>query len=398
MTMKKNKPYQFMQKGLFYVLLLQFVFFSGCGQTSKNSGQDHLLSMIITWDSVTVYHGDLGKNTPYKRIALEEKNIKAFFEQEKDDAETELTLLLKLSLENAGNGFMNQIGDVIRWGKQSGINNIELVDLTETDQAVFKLRASPWAWLDSLTAPSTLDLNMPREDKYEVEPDPAPGSVTVLLIKDDEWFCYSDTAVKNGKFYSREECRLLFAEKKKQFGDKFLVIIKPAKKTPYRVTVDALDEMTINKIDRYAMTHLNDAEKSFLNFTDEPPTRTRRKLTVEDFLFMPPEPVEITTPGSVSTSALPHNNAFLIELKADNTVQYQVLMHAAGQTWIEVKKPITENLGKAIADFEKKYPGMVKQYLIKGHPNAKYPLFEQVINALKQNNQFKYNLVTSTDE
>ena len=39
----------------------------------------------------------------------------------------------------------------------------------------------------------------------------------------------------------------------------------------------------------------------------------------------------------------------------------------------------------------------VLNYLIKGDAKSKYPTFEAVISALKRNDEFKYNLVTSLD-
>ena len=37
-------------------------------------------------------------------------------------------------------------------------------------------------------------------------------------------------------------------------------------------------------------------------------------------------------------------------------------------------------------------------YMIKGDNNSKYPVFEGVINALRRNEEFKYNLITSREE
>jgi len=52
-------------------------------------------------------------------------------------------------------------------------------------------------------------------------------------------------------------------------------------------------------------------------------------------------------------------------------------------------------LKKIIAAYEKIDPGVNKQYLIKGDPNARYPIFEKIIEALKQNNIYKYKLVAT---
>ena len=43
------------------------------------------------------------------------------------------------------------------------------------------------------------------------------------------------------------------------------------------------------------------------------------------------------------------------------------------------------------------FAGEKLNYLIKGDNNAKYPAFDAVISALKLNEEYKYNLVTSLD-
>jgi hypothetical protein len=38
------------------------------------------------------------------------------------------------------------------------------------------------------------------------------------------------------------------------------------------------------------------------------------------------------------------------------------------------------------------------QFLIKGDQHSKYPTFESVVDALKRNEEFKYNLVTALED
>ncbi|MEK7225007.1 MAG: biopolymer transporter ExbD, partial [Bacteroidota bacterium] len=208
-----------------------------------------------------------------------------------------------------------------------------------------------------------------------------PNTVTVILIAEKEWYCYSGTGFTNGKTYSSKDFRILLTQKKKQWGDSLFVIIKPEEQASYKATVDALDEMILNKIERYAMARLNLDEKSFLD-TDNQESG-------------PPEPISITTPGSVSTSAIPDDNAFLIEIRKDNSVWYQPISPLIKMAPQKVNAPIIKNLKKIIADYEKASPDKKKTYLIKGDGNATYLVFEQVIAAMKENNIYKYTLVTS---
>ena len=167
--------------------------------------------------------------------------------------------------------------------------------------------------------------------------------------------------------------------------------------------------------------------------------------------FKPPEIVPITTPGSVMSQVLPENNAVMISMDSTNRVFFTVLSQKDPSKYTAIIQGIntSQNLGLSpaeMANFKNVYMvgvpfGGLKQllatdikdqaklklpgipvmdstnnqliwwireakaafagqklnYLIKGDNNAKYPAFEAVISALKLNDEFKYNLVTSLD-
>jgi biopolymer transport protein ExbD len=168
--------------------------------------------------------------------------------------------------------------------------------------------------------------------------------------------------------------------------------------------------------------------------------------------FKPPEPVEITTPGSVLSQKLPENNAVLISIDSTNKVYFSVLSNKDKSKFDDVIKGIntSQNLGLSqaemnnfrntymvgvpfsglkqllsvpaidqgklkqpgipvmdsannqliwwISESKKAFAGQKLNYLIKGDGASKYPAFEAVIGALKKNDEFKYNLVTSLDD
>ena len=165
--------------------------------------------------------------------------------------------------------------------------------------------------------------------------------------------------------------------------------------------------------------------------------------------FKPPEPVEITTPGSVLSQKLPENNAVMISA---NRVYFTVLSEKDPSKYDAIIRGIntSQNLGlspEEMANFRKTYlvgvpfgglkqllatdfkdqtklsqPGVpvldtlnnqlvwwIKEakaafageklnYLIKGDGLSKYPTFNAVVQALKKNEEFKYNLVTQLDD
>ncbi len=169
--------------------------------------------------------------------------------------------------------------------------------------------------------------------------------------------------------------------------------------------------------------------------------------------FKPPEPVQITTPNSVSAKELPTDDAVLVIIDSTNRVFFSVLSEKNKSIPDQVIQKLntmrTLNLTPAqMANFRKTNAvgvpftslgslldvpaddqGKVTQpgipvldtldnqlvwwisaakevfrdnqrplkYLIKGDGGSKYPAFEAVIAALKKNDEFKYNLVTSLE-
>ncbi|HEV8286099.1 MAG TPA: biopolymer transporter ExbD [Chitinophagaceae bacterium] len=167
--------------------------------------------------------------------------------------------------------------------------------------------------------------------------------------------------------------------------------------------------------------------------------------------FKPPEPVEVNTPKSVSTTELPESNAVLITIDKEGKVYFTVLSEKAKSIYDEVINNINSTRNLALTDAEKvnyrktylvgvsfaqlkqllampadqqknlKQPGIPVdttggeltywiqaaksafagqplKYLIKGDNNSKYPVFKDVIEGLKKNDVYKYNLITAPED
>ncbi len=166
----------------------------------------------------------------------------------------------------------------------------------------------------------------------------------------------------------------------------------------------------------------------------------------------PPEPVEITTPNSVSTDKLPDNDAVMVEIDKRGRVFFSVLADAnpegkravienlnktrnlglteaemqnfvrtpvVGVPFSSLKNVLGRPMDKALADAMPGIPvkdsatneltywirdavsafaGRPLQYLIKGDNASKYPEFKSVIKSFTQNEQFKFKLVTSPED
>ena|SRR5688572_4077341 len=167
--------------------------------------------------------------------------------------------------------------------------------------------------------------------------------------------------------------------------------------------------------------------------------------------FKPPEPVPVTTPNSVSSKSLEEGNSMLITMDKDSRVFVNInspkdpskldqiikginTSRNLGLTQAEMNNfrktlivgvpfnslkgllklspddqakvnqpgiPVTDTLNNEliwwIDETKKAFAGETLRYMIKGDNTAKYPSFEGVINALRKNEEFKYNLVTALE-
>jgi len=155
----------------------------------------------------------------------------------------------------------------------------------------------------TMSSPTTLDLNMPKDiKKQEDQTEVKESSVlTVLLGKADQVYYYEgklvvDATGNNFKQTTFKGIRDIIINKKKEVMDRyyqrpdpaceakakaegkpvsncadkdFVVIIKPSNDATYRNTVDILDEMTINQVRTYAMVKIADVEYELIKKTEE---------------------------------------------------------------------------------------------------------------------------------
>ena len=166
----------------------------------------------------------------------------------------------------------------------------------------------------------------------------------------------------------------------------------------------------------------------------------------------PPEPVEITTPNSVSTKEIPANDAILVDIDKDGRVffsmqteknpnqKYEVIKNlnttrnlglteaemknfiktdAVGVPFSQLKSllsktpeeqrairqpgiPVLDSTNNEltfwIRDAVSVFAGSKINYLIKGDNAAKYPVFKDVLDAFKKNDIYKFQLVTSAED
>jgi biopolymer transport protein ExbD len=162
----------------------------------------------------------------------------------------------------------------------------------------------------TMTTPTTLDLNMPKDIKDPKDQTEAKetGVISVMLGKGNQIYYYEGKLeVSEGKNNFKQTTftgiRQILIDKKKDvvsrhvhdetckkkqdkakgIGDPdwesvckdrdFIVIIKPNEEATYKNTVDILDEMTINQVKTYAMVKILKEENELIKVTEASDTK-----------------------------------------------------------------------------------------------------------------------------
>lgn len=150
----------------------------------------------------------------------------------------------------------------------------------------------------TLSQPTTMDLNMPKDtDKKDEETKiKQSGALNILMGKDDALFFYEGELLPDGsnfKSASYSEIRDVIINKKKDVMSRyvqdpaceqkalaekksiddckqkdFFVVIKPTDEAKYKNILDILDEMTINKVARYALVKPFDTELDLVKVSE----------------------------------------------------------------------------------------------------------------------------------
>lgn len=146
------------------------------------------------------------------------------------------------------------------------------VDLTPMVDLGFLL-ITFFIFTTTMSQPTAMRLFLPKDtDKPEEQNKvKASGALTLLLGKNDRVYYYEGELAPDGsnfKSASFKEIRDVIINKKKSTDPKdFVVVIKPDAESTYKNAVDALDEMTINDVKRYAMVEIFPVENQLIAAT-----------------------------------------------------------------------------------------------------------------------------------
>jgi biopolymer transport protein ExbD len=167
-----------------------------------------------------------------------------------------------------GGGGGHKKGPGVKKGKKLSTK----VDLTPMVDLGFLL-ITFFIFTTTMSTPTAMKLFLPKDTEKPEEQNKAKesGALTLLLGKDRNVFYYEGILKDDGSNFKSsnfKELRDLILDKKKRTDAKDLVIvIKASTDAKFKDVVDALDEMTINDVKRYALVDIAEAEVQLINAT-----------------------------------------------------------------------------------------------------------------------------------
>jgi biopolymer transport protein ExbD len=151
------------------------------------------------------------------------------------------------------------------------------VDLTPMVDLGFLL-ITFFIFTTTMSQPTAMKLNLPKDtDKPEEQNKlKESGALTLLLGKNHAVYYYEgqlDPTASNFQTTTMKKIRDEIIRKKRSTPpEDFMVVIKPGEESTYKDVVDALDEMTINDIKRYALVDISEVEGQLVAKSDGSPT------------------------------------------------------------------------------------------------------------------------------
>jgi biopolymer transport protein ExbD len=199
-----------------------------------------------------------------------------------------------------------------------------------------------------------------------------------LIVVKDSVYVYQGTAMadREGFFLNAKSFHNRISKlSKSPNSNKLFIKIKPSENSTYKNIVDVLDEMSLNKIERFSM----------------------EKLTSEEEKFFGLESKEHDSGPAITTTTMSYTRPYLLfHLKVNSEIAYLYVDSISTTKEIPIGQSSTKAIFEALNEIEKKYSiDLAKIYMyIKGDATTKFKDFDALIQALKQKDIYKYTLVT----
>jgi biopolymer transport protein ExbD len=168
-----------------------------------------------------------------------------------------------------GGGGGHKKGPGVKKGKKQSTK----VDLTPMVDLGFLL-ITFFIFTTTMSTPTAMKLFLPKDTEKPEEQNKAKesGALTIMLAKDRTVYYYEGILADNGANFKNTNFtgirEVILNKKKSTAADDLVIVIKPSKASKFRDLVDALDEMTINDIKRYALVDISEVENQLIALTE----------------------------------------------------------------------------------------------------------------------------------
>ena len=217
------------------------------------------------------------------------------------------------------------------------------------------------------------------------------NELSILFLNDTVSY-YNGILTKDVKVttipYDTNAIKKLIKQNQEKYQDRLRVFIKLSNKTRFVEPAARIAEIANAQEVFAAVFPLTKSDKSYFK--------------VEEFSWEPSAPVELTSslPTLVTVTELPEVPALMVEMKKDKSVWYRIRMKEEDDPVMRrITQPIKENLKKVIV----RYNEMVRKenkkgaYFVKGDVSLQYPDVKMILDALKENDVYRFKMGTNDD-
>ena len=158
-------------------------------------------------------------------------------------------------------------------GVKKAVKKNTKVDLTPMVDLGFLL-ITFFVFTTTMSQPTAMKIFLPKDTDKPEEQNKAKesGALTILLGKDRNVYYYEGMLKSDGSNFKSTNFsglrKVILDKKASTKADDLVLVIKPDDDSEMKDVVDALDEMTINAIKRYAMVDISEGEVALIHATE----------------------------------------------------------------------------------------------------------------------------------
>lgn len=248
---------------LFFILMFFFSF--GCGNLfSQNATNEKQVSncILLGSDSVAYYYGSSNKMNELVRGNINDSVF--IFHIIKSIKEHSENKNFKVAFKPTdANDVRKNVVDIINLFNLYDIQNRYIDTLDENEQKFFHSETMPAVIAEMNRNP--LKLTLPRNDNDTSKSSAkSPNTVTMILVN-NSIYVYEGEDISNGKQYSYSDIDNYIKQqlRKISLGD-FKIIIEASEDATYTNTIDILDKIKTNNIEKYTLVGLSNKDKQFV--------------------------------------------------------------------------------------------------------------------------------------